>query len=294
MMECGVESRFKWLAKLFLFFSIGLLQSFGSYADQSPEATPLSVIWTTTGVQQELKTWNRKELLGFKKIISHEKAPASGGKVIKWEGILLSQFLDKALESLPADNRAQVDLIVLKDRNGRSAYIPRALAGKYPLMLALQWDSNGVSELEKMKGLIYSIVPWTSKSKILNEDLPLETFFVADVAKIELANYRDRFGTFFLKRRTDPSAIRGEKLFVQNCACCHLGSQGVNLNSLIGKITEEKSRKFASEGHPAVTPQSSIKLNQQTRRYLFRYLEAHRLENPVENSTPAIHAVNSR
>jgi len=177
----------------------------------------------------------------------------------------MSSLLDSVLESLPNESRAQIDLIVLKNRAGQSAFIPRAMISKYPLMLAFQGDL--LSDLSK----IHSVVPWNSKPKILREDLPIESFYMSDITQFELTNYHDRFSSFFLKRRTNPSAIRGEKLFIQNCVSCH------RVERSLPQLTK------AALGHPTGT--ASFKLTERDRRSIICYLEAHRLENPVSAST---------
>jgi hypothetical protein len=250
--------------------------------------TAFTAVWKTIGVHQELKNWGRDELRQFRKISSREKDPGTG-KTVRWDGILLSQVLDKTLEGLPIEHRAQVDLVVLKNSSNEVAYIPRALISKYPILLA--YPGEALSSASRGKDILYSVIPWSSKPKVLNEDLPLESYFLKDVKQIELANYRDRFSSLFLKRRTDPSAIRGEKLFVQNCVSCHMTNKHellqptahhAALTAFINRIAEEpQTRKFASEGHPA---QSNVKLKDKDRKSIIRYLEAHRLENSSQES----------
>ena len=153
-----------------------------------------------TGPEQELKTWNQAAFGKLKSVSSQEKSPTSG-KLTRYKGVLLSQVLEQAMESLPLERKAQVDLLILKNASGGQVLLPRSVVTKYPVMLALDGDKTSV------------VMPWTSKSRIMSEDLPIESYFVSDLTRIELSNYRERYQSVFLKRRTDPLAMRGEKLF---------------------------------------------------------------------------------
>jgi hypothetical protein len=253
-------------------------------AVQRVEAPHLKVVWSAAGINQDLKDWAISDLQRLKRVSSREKDPTTG-KIVQWDGILLSQFIEKVLADLPNEKSAQIDLVILKSLTGESALIPRALVSKYPMMLALDW--NGMAK--DSRGPIYSVVPWTSKSRIMNEDLPLEKYFIPQVSKIELTNYRDRYSDLFLKRRTDPSAMRGEKLFVQNCVSCHSGGHGSDLGAglnavlMTGIAEKQHEKKFVSAGHPPTKGTSS--LSDRDRKSVVRYIDAFRSENPVSVST---------
>jgi hypothetical protein len=245
---------------------------------QTLSSDHLVVAWTPAGQNQDLKTWSVHELSDgtqFKHFVSQEKDPVTG-KMTRWQGVLLSQVIEKVLNHLPLENRAQVDLVVLRNDLGARALIPRALVIKYPILLALQ--AKTVSSAQDGRGAICSIVPWSSKPRILHEDLPLESFFVPKLTRIELTSYKDQYGSLFLRRRTDPSAMRGEKLFVQNCVSCHAVGQGPT-NPGITLQDEKKEKQFAQNGHPAVNVK--LKLSERDRKSIVRYLDAHRMENPV-------------
>ena len=71
-----------------------------------------------------------------------------------------------------------------------------------------------------------SLVPWTSKSKVKGEVLPLSMYFVEDISELILTNYKIHFGQkVFAKLRTDPTVIRGEKRYLQTCLGCHSQSK---------------------------------------------------------------------
>ncbi len=188
----------------------------------------------------------------LKSVTSTEKDPTSGGSV-QWKGVLLSELVEKAIDGLAADDKAQVDLIIAKNSKGVEVLIPRALVVRYPLLLG--------STAEKSTTIV---VPWTSKPKIMEEALPLETYFISDVTQLDLANYKSRFGSYFLKKRTDPAAIRGEKFFVQTCIACHSHSN---------PQFETRARTIASSEHPSV--KGIVKLNDKNRKSLLSYLDAY-------------------
>ena len=216
------------------------------------------------GVHQDLKVWALHDLARFKHAIARERDPRSG-KVIKSEGFLLANLIDQTLESLPAESRAQIDLIVLKGRSGEQALVPRALMTKYPLMVATRQESAA----QKTEGPLSVVVPWTSKPSIQNEGLPLESFFVSGLKLVELTNYRHQFGSLFLKRRTDPSAMRGERLFVQSCAGCHDAGKTQNPFAIVqGGI----AKRFFEKGHPGSG--LNFRVNDRDRGAILRYAEA--------------------
>lgn len=277
------QMKTKWLAKtgVLLFWTSGIL-ALPALAGAT-ESYRLTATWSGTGRNQQLKTWELSELSRFKKVVSHEKDPLTG-KIAKWEGVLVSTVLDKVLEGLSAENRAQIDLVVLRGANGEKAMVPRALISKYPIMFAMQRETHH-SGLEN-RGPVYSVVPWSTRPKILNEDLPLESYFIPHVAQIELTSYKDRYSPFFLKRRTDPSAMRGEKLFVQNCTSCHASGRPPSIANLSFEGGMKKPHaKIRSGGGLAE------RLSERDWKSILRYLNAYGVENPVSasNFTPFTH-----
>jgi len=54
---------------------------------------------------------------------------------------------------------------------------------------------------------------------------------VSHVTNIILTSYQDEYAEFRLQKRTDPSAMRGEKLFLQNCISCHADKKSMNIKS---------------------------------------------------------------
>jgi hypothetical protein len=178
----------------------------------------LDIVWTASQPSQPLKSFSTEEIGHLKKLSSSEVDPSSG-KSVRWEGVSLGDIIDTTLKDFPNERKAQIDLIVLKNASGGEALIPRSFIVKYPVLLATKKDHHPTS------GLI-SVPPWTSKSKSRSEGLAVETFFIDGVTEIDLGNYRQRYGSVFLKNRMEPTALRGEKAFVQNCLSCHDGAKG--------------------------------------------------------------------
>ena len=263
------------IPKAILVLGIGLVFSPVLRAAGGESEDRLVAVWAESGHNQQLGSWTPADLSKFRKRVSREKDPETG-KLVRWEGVQLATFLDKVLNSLTVEQRAQIDLVILKGASGEHAVIPRALVSKYPLMLALPGSEAMESQ---QKGTIYSIVPWTSHPKILSEDLPLKSYFVPRLFRIELTSYRDRYSPFFLKRRTDPSAMRGEKLFVQNCVTCHSSSK----TPLAFMIEESTLQKLSSAGHPGGekgSDKGSSRLSPKDWQSIGRYLNAYKQENP--------------
>jgi hypothetical protein len=225
----------------------------------------LTAVWNPGGgaSEQALATWTGAEISKFKRVSSREQDPATG-QIVSWSGTSLSGIVEKALSQLPPEKKAQFDLIVARNAQGAQALIPRSIVNKYPLLLGQARDG----------GPMTVVVPWTSRSKIRSEELPLQTFFVSGVSRIEFTSYREKYGNLFLKRRTDPAAMRGEKLFVKNCVGCHDGGG----KSPLELSAEVHARKLASAGHPA--GKDLPKLAERDLRAVVSYLDAYRAENP--------------
>ena len=263
----------RYLAPILWCFFSGLTPS--SYAEHK-SGFKLATYWKSNGQVHELKYWSLDDLTRLKKMQMREKDPLSG-KVVQWEGVVLSHLVDSALEKLPLESRAQVDLVILKGGGGDQAIIPRSFINKYPFLLAYRWSSGASGAHQQALGPLYSVVPWTSKPGVFNEDLPIEKYFVKSLTKVELASYRELYGLLYLKRRTDPFAMRGEKLYVQNCVSCHQESSSQGPTSL---LSEEKTQRFVNEGHPPMTAMP-LRLTDRDRRSVLRYFEAYRGENLV-------------
>jgi hypothetical protein len=209
------------------------------------------------GLSNPLKTWSISDLENLRYIHTQEKSPL--GKTVSWKGPLLSSVVEKTIENLPPEQKAQVDLLVFTGVNGEKFQLPRWLTIKYPVLLAVQ---NGALKL---------VLPWTSKPKIWEEGLPLNRIQMRDIARVEFASYHQAYGSLYLKRRTDPLALRGEKIFVQNCTACH--SMGI----------EKTTSKLSSSGHPAMI--DSPRLQSRDVRALESYFDAYKVENPISGAS---------
>lgn len=265
--------------RLFQTTLIGLftLTSLFLHAKEADLSFRIRTSCNISGIPEELKGWSIEDLSHLKKFSSREKDPITG-KMIRWDGLLLSQLVDRGLETLPVERRAQVDLIILRNSQGVAAYLPRSFVSKYPVLLALSSSPSSFEIQGKSRGPVFSVIPWSSKPRILNEDLPLNSFFVSNINHIELGNYREKYRPYFLKRRTDPTAMKGEKFFVQNCVNCHSAAE--KLNSVTNIFDTEKTKRFATSGHP---PISNLKLNfaDKIRKSIGRYFDAYYVENSV-------------
>jgi hypothetical protein len=240
-----------------LAISPAFLYSAMCHSEETHSPGSIEVSWSATQPSALMKIFTIDDLKSMKKVTSSEEDPASG-KPAKFEGVLLSALIDKALVGMSNDKKSLFDLVILKNAAGSVALIPRSFIVKYPLMLAS-------SENRKPLGNLESVVPWTSHSKSRQEGLPLATYFVPNVSQIELSNYRNRYDKVFLKRRTEPLAIRGEKNFVQGCLSCHDSAQGI-----------QKARGWLGQ-HPAVN--GLPKLDDRDLRSLRSYLDQSIAEN---------------
>lgn len=248
---------------IFLLIMTGSVSTGYAYASIQPLK---AMLMEASGTAQELQSWTLGDLEKVAKNSSNEKDPESG-KLLRYKGVSLIQLVDQALAKITPERRAQIDLVILKGASDQ-ALIPRSFIVKYSMLVAFQADGK---ELGADKGP-YTVVPWTSKPQLLNEYLPVESYFIPQLKEIQFANYKDRYGQFYLKRRTDPAAMRGEKLFVQNCLACHAAGRGPSL---------EKTRTVANEVHTGQRPTKGMpKFSEKERRYLGNYFDAFFGENP--------------
>jgi mono/diheme cytochrome c family protein len=239
---------------------------FAPFSFASGAGGEIQTIWNASSPSHPLKTWSFSEIQKLKSVSHHEKDPVSG-QSSSWKGPEVSLLVDKTIESLPADQKAQVDVIVLKDSTGHSFQLPRALFVRFPAIISLQKSGAKL------------VLPLSSKPKIWEEGLPLGLFQMRDVTEIEFANSRQLYGSLFLKSRKDPLAVRGEKIYTQNCMSCHSGAAGAAGADSKGPMGfESAARKLASASHPSV--KNAPQLKSREMRALISYLDAFHLENP--------------
>lgn len=241
----------------------------GSYS-LIPHPESIRVTWVARGEKVLLATWKIEDLKKIDTQTQREKDPLSG-ELRNWKGALLSKLVEEALEKLPLEKKAFVDLVTLYGGSGVKADIPRAFVTRYPFLLSWNVDEKPLA----VRGPFYSIAPWTSKEKLSQEILPVRKYFVPQVAEIILTNSKEHYGLkFFLERRTDPVLVRGEKRFMQTCMGCHHG--GYPLPPMAQMSLRVQNQEFLSLLHASVKDMPFLDgLDHQA---LFRYLET--MKNP--------------
>ncbi len=243
----------------------------------------VKAVWAAGANQpsREIKTWTLKELGKLSSVSRQEKDPATQ-QLSWWKGVNFGQWIDKSLEELPLEQRAKVDLIILKGAGGKQSIIPRYVTRSYALLLAAERNHKSLAGLEAPLQLV---VPLSSSPKILKEGLPLEAYSIAGVTEVVLTSYEAR--GLSLQRRTDPAAVRGEKLFVTNCVSCHASGRAPALTELSGLSgVAASTRSLASSGHPEVS--GSPRLGEREVRALNSYLEAVRGQTRALASPTAV------
>jgi hypothetical protein len=261
-------------ATVWVVFS-AILASANSFADApSADSKGISVVWSAAGAPSEhaIRTWSAKEIVGLKHTTIREKA-AETGPTLSWQGPLLSEFIKESMKELPLSQQASVDLLVFRSRTGSQVAIPRWLVTRYPVLLGTQKKGDHRS--------FQVVLPWTSHPAIRKENVPVRAYGIADVVSIELSSYDQAYHSFYLKKRNDPVAMKGEKLFVQNCTSCH--SVAEPKFSISDLAVSPRTRQLASQGHPVVP--DAPKLSESDVRALTTYLDA--FKNESSASAPA-------
>lgn len=214
--------------------------------------------------QKVLATYLLEDLAKRKQASLTEIDPESK-KSSLFKGVSLSQLVDEATKPLTAADRSHIDLVILKGKT-QTALMPRAFLVKYSaIQLALTQDGKNIATIGPRV-----VLPATSNAKIQKESILLDPLFVSDLESVILTSYQFHYANLFLKKRSDPAAMRGEKLFVQNCVTCH--QQGVN-------------KSFEGvEKHREVSGASGLSniLEPKQLRSLTSYIEAYRGQEPAQ------------
>jgi hypothetical protein len=228
------------------------------------------------GSAKLLKSWSYDELVSRKPVLRQREEDPATRKPTVWQGALLASLIDEALSQVQASEKASVDLVVISGKNDARALVPRWFVQRYPMLLAFRSESAPLAE----RGPFFTVAPWTSRAeRISKEAVPLESFFVSGVRSVRLLNYRDFFGALYLERRSDPAAVRGEKIFVQNCATCHAaGVPGLSAPEPEKLLVSARLDAFGEQGHPKLTGLTAPKLEPKEVRALLKYVEQRRAE----------------
>ena len=236
----------------------------------------LQISWEspTAPTPRVLKDFSLEDLEKKKAMVLTEIDPlgSSATEMAKFLGPSLSALIEETTKAQTAAERSTTDLVVLKTRTGKEALMPKAFLVKYPqIQLALKKNGQALGpEAPRV------VLPATSNAKIKSENILLEPLFVSELAAITLTSYEKRYGSFLLKRRTDPAAMRGEKMFLQNCVSCH-GQPQVALSTL---ASVDKVEKIANGQHPDVRGVRDFKsiFDKKSTRSLASYLEAFKFQ----------------
>lgn len=252
----------------------GAISPWCSASDIPVDAT-LQVQWDAPGgsAPTVLKTFTLSELQARKWSVLNEKDPLSPKKeVAKFQGLSLAALVEEATKSLTAAERSTTDLVILKTRHSAEISLPKAFLVKYP-QIQVAFKRNSLSLGEDAPRII---LPATSNAKIQKENILLEPMFITQLASVTLTSYERRSNGFFLTRRTDPAAMRGEKLFLQNCISCHAQKEAV----LTHLTAAEKIEKVAQGEHPVVPGNHGFQslFDKKALRSLVSYLAAFRFE----------------
>lgn len=256
-----------------LFFIVAIVVSFTGV--QAAEKVVLKVVWNASSADRLLKTRTLEDLSGMSMVSSRERDPASG-QMVEWKGVLISKWIEKELAELPLDQRSQVDLLILKNTQGQQAIIPRYVVKSYPLMLA--WEKDQKKLLESNEAFTV-VVPWSSGSKITQTHYPWTAYQISGVREIQLSSYQSRFSSLLLKRRTDPAAVRGEKMVVENCLSCHGNGRARGFHDYAAKLSELPQQVSSAHARS-----EGPELKGRDLRAFMSYLAEYRTEKSTEQS----------
>lgn len=237
----------------------------------SAEALSAQWFWSATPPVRQVGELSVAEFPQLKKVELKESV-TPGGPLQTVQGYRVSQWVELKFEKekWTAEQKAAVDLIVFRDRSGKRVPISRVLLTKYPFLLSPE------------KGSFRLIVPTQSQPRIRTEGIPVEAMRLDAVEAVDLAHFKAEFERFFLTKRTDPVALRGEKLALQNCQICHqesLTSPALAAGGWSHLMKPEVLSKFLG-GHPGNSVQAQ--LTEKERKSVVSYFNLYRgqLETP--------------
>lgn len=233
-------------------------------------ASPASLGRSGASSQRLLRSWTLDALSNLAPVSTREKDPESG-QYVQWKGVLISKWIEKELVELPLDQRSQVDLLILKNKKGQQAIIPRYVIKSVPLLLAWEKDHK---KIDGEKEPLTVVVPWSTNSKVTQGNLPWGAYEISGVHEIQLTSYLAQYSPLLLKRRTDPAAIRGEKMAVENCLSCHGNGRARGFREFSSSMTDLP--QLVSQGH---SQGEGPQLSGRDLRAFISYLMEYRSEN---------------
>ena len=197
------------------------------------EEAQIKVVWRQGSQDRTLKSWYLEELLQWHLVKKRERDP-KGGAASDWAGVDLENLVDLGLKGLAIEEKATIDLLILRTLEGGEFLIPRSFIKKYPVLLAFLKNGDYLN----VEAPFSSIPPLSSYTQTGMEVYPVQRFFVPAVKEIILTNSHDRFPYAFLTRRSNPAALRGEKVFVKTCMNCHSQAEFPKPSQLAKKAIE--------------------------------------------------------
>ncbi len=185
----------------------------------------LALSQASLGFAQELNTVHVERKKGSKTVLNQHTS------VDFWRQKSAQEAFQEVLSAIDSAEQAEIDLVVVKGRDGSLARFPRHLITK------------GHVKFTTCEGRSVCLKGVTNRARI-----PVEALEVKRVQKIELFNHNEVFPEAKLKDRTNPAASRGEKLWVQNCLSCHgLKAPELQLKNLklVESVFNQTHRKFS-------------------------------------------------
>jgi len=223
---------------------VGAFTATRAFADATSGAPwRLEVGHKVHGQWQSLKVLQESDLKSLGSLKSLNEAWPGAQRRSSWQGYLIADVIQKALDQMTVEERAQIDLVILQAGEGdgaQRALLPRALLKNFPFLLASLRDGKNSA-----KGWV-AVPPLASRSKLQDEGLPIESYFLESVSRIELANSKERYKPAILIRRTDPIAVRGERVFVSSCLACHDSGRAPRFDGNANSPANTPSQSVAS------------------------------------------------
>ncbi len=162
-------------------------------AQASAEAGTLTILYNpqVTNSPEQLRLWSESEL---------SKRPQQGN-------ISLKELVEVSSESLNDLKLSEVDLFNFYDPSGKIiARVPRFLIWRDRVRLKID---------PKLKTISARVLPTEGQL------VPFAEMDVASLARVEMVNSWKQYPGIRLALRTNPAAVRGEKLLTHNCLSCH-------------------------------------------------------------------------
>lgn len=204
--------------------SLTLTSALALTGDPNAAVRPIRVVYQGPEAGRNLNSWT------FERIRAEGKWVERSEEGRNWEGVTFLSLLERSFEELTPEERSLTDWLVVTTYDGKRVSFPRFLTNRYQVLVGRAKDRPADGW--------HLVLPVEAQPKIRQEFLPLSALRGVSIQQITFTRLEAVVAQdLFLRDRSNPLALRGEKRFLQTCVACHQGqSQYQGANTLLREI----------------------------------------------------------